>query len=398
MKITINYSSKWSNSFSDIETKKVTALSLGAIQESIKGEKVVIGEHDTYEDIMYKINKVHPNFQYNTITKNTVLGVLSRLLGEIRYLNNIIDKEPDHIINKIKDKVSFEMFDREIYNEVIRISTPEKEVQSNGGGVISEKAKNNILLNKNKYSEIFYSLFNITDLEMLNKFVSVLERSKTIEDVKCFFEENKLIHEGQFELYKFIELYNKNIKLTEGYDKEYRGVQKLKREMDEDVEDYIRVIKRIGLLNHNDSEYHLKPNYINLPGILVYLFSNFLLRNGYDICGILTEKKGNIKGIAEASGGLTIKDFYNAFSNKKTSIDSPYFLKTKFFDKKGNKEINQSDFNIGISKEDGVLEIFIDISEEEANELKNRINLVGVSSFQLGKKGLAYVKEINIYE
>ena len=128
------------------------------------------------------------------------------------------------------------------------------------------------------------------------------------------------------------------------------------------------------------------------------MLSHFLTRNNYDLCGILTEKKGNIKGIAEASGGLTIKDFYNAFSNKKTSIDSPYFLKAKFFDKKENKSINQSDFNIGISKEDGVLVIFIDVSEEEAIELKKIINLVGVSTFQLGKKGLAYIKEIDVYE
>lgn len=398
MKITVNYSSKWSNSFSDNETKKITASSLKAIQEGIKGEKVIINENDTYEDIMYKINKVHPNFQYNAITQNTVLGILSRLLGEVRYLNNILDKEPTHIINKIKDKVSFKNFDREIYNEVIRISTPEKEVQSNGGGVISSKSQNNILLNKNKYSEIFYSLFNIIDIGMLNKFISVLEVSTKLEEIKIFFENNNILYNENFELYKFIELYNDNIKKTEDYDKEYRNVKNKKREIDEEVNSYINVMKRIGSLNHNDEDYHLKPNYINLPGILVYLLSNFLIRNNYDICGILTEKKGNIKGIAEASGGLTIKDFYNAFSNKKTSIDSPYFLKAKYFDKKENKAINQSDFNIGISKEDGVLDIFIDVSEEEARELKEIINFVGVSSFQIGKKGLAYVKEIDIYE
>lgn len=398
MKITINYSSKWSNSFSDAETKNPTALSLGAVQEGIKDEKVIISENDTYEDIMYKVNKVYPNFQYNTITKNTVLGVLSRLLGEIRYLNNFIDEEPDHIINVIKDKVSFKVIDREIYNEVIRISTPEKEVQSNGGGLISEKAKDNILLSKNEYSELLYSVFNIINLDMLEKFINVLEVSTTIEEVKTFFVEKELLHTGNFEPYKFIELYNENLKKTENYEKEYRNLKKGKRETDKDIESYTYIIKRIGSLNHNDEEYHFKPKFINLPGILVYLFSNFLIRNKYDICGILTEKKGNIKGIAEGSGGLTIKDFYSAFSSKKTSVDSPYFLSTKFFNKKENKSINQSDFNIGISKEDGILDIFLDISEDEARDLKRRIDAVGVSSFQLGKKGLAYVKEIDIYE
>lgn len=94
MKITIGYSSKYSNSFSNKETKEIAAISLKAIgddkEAKQKGNKVAISENDSYEDIMYKINDVFPNFQYSPITKNTVLGVMARLLGEIRYLINLL--------------------------------------------------------------------------------------------------------------------------------------------------------------------------------------------------------------------------------------------------------------------------------------------------------------------
>lgn len=398
MKIKIRYSSKWSNSFSDPITKKNNAVSLGAIQESIKGKKVTINENDSYEEIMKKINDVHPNFQYNAITQNTVLGVVSRLLGEIRYLNNFIEVEKEHIINKLKDKISFTLEDQNMFNEIVRLSTPEKEVQSNGAGVIGEKAKNNILLTKNEYSELFYSVFNIVDLDTLKEFIEVLKNSKKLEDLKYFFVKKDLLYKENFELHKFIELYNKNVKQTESLDKEYRNMLSGKIEINSDIVDYIEVIKEIGKLNHNDENFHLKPKFINMAGVLVYLVSNFLLRNQYEIKGVLVESKGNIKGIAEASGGLTIKDFYNAFASKKTSSDSPYFLKSKFFNKKENKKINQGDFSLGITKEDGILNINIDVDEEEAVELKNIINAVGVSTFQLGKKGLAYVERIETYE
>lgn len=398
MKITIGYSSKYSNSFSNKETKEITATSLKAIGDKTEGEKVTISENDSYEDIMYKINDVFPNFQYSPITKNTVLGVMSRLLGEIRYLNKFIHSEPEHIINKLDGKITFKVFNREIFNEMIRIATPEKESPNGGGGVISEQSMKNIILSHNEYSEILYSVFNIVNLEMLENFIVTLESATEIETLKDFFVENDLLYCGNYEPYKFIEMFEKNSKITGVFDSELRKVQKGKKETSPQVEKYTFLLKRIGKLNYGDEEYHFKPKFVNLAGILVYLFSKFLIRKKYSIIENFVEKNGNIKGIAEGSGGLTPKDFYSAFTRKKISFDSPYFLRSGLFDKKANKEINQGDFSIGATKEDGLLEIYIDVSEEEAIELKERINAVAVSSFQMGKKGLAYIKRIDLYE
>ena len=46
----------------------------------------------------------------------------------------------------------------------------------------------------------------------------------------------------------------------------------------------------------------------------------------------------------------------------------------------------------------GSLEIIIDIPRDEAKQLKSLIENAGVSSFYLGKKGLAYVRNISTKE
>ena len=49
-----------------------------------------------------------------------------------------------------------------------------------------------------------------------------------------------------------------------------------------------------------------------------------------------------------------------------------------------------------LMKASGVLEIALDITKEQSNQLKEMIENAGVSSFYLGKKGLAYVESIKI--
>ena len=44
-----------------------------------------------------------------------------------------------------------------------------------------------------------------------------------------------------------------------------------------------------------------------------------------------------------------------------------------------------------LTKANGTLNINLDITEDKAKELKGMIESAGVSSFYLGKKGLAYV-------
>ena len=49
-----------------------------------------------------------------------------------------------------------------------------------------------------------------------------------------------------------------------------------------------------------------------------------------------------------------------------------------------------------LTKANGTLEIQLNISQEKAQQLKDMIEAAGVSSFYLGKKGLAYVDSLRI--
>ena len=51
-----------------------------------------------------------------------------------------------------------------------------------------------------------------------------------------------------------------------------------------------------------------------------------------------------------------------------------------------------------MTKASGKLEIKIDIERDKAKEIKSLIENAGVSSFYLGKKGLAYVTNIDTRE
>ena len=89
--------------------------------------------------------------------------------------------------------------------------------------------------------------------------------------------------------------------------------------------------------------------------------------------------------------GFTPKDFKSLITGgKKINYGNPYIMVKK--EKGEGKTISM------LTKASGTLEIIIDISRDEAKDLKMRIDNAGVSSFYLGKKGLAYVTNISTKE
>lgn len=109
------------------------------------------------------------------------------------------------------------------------------------------------------------------------------------------------------------------------------------------------------------------------------------LSENHDVSKALT-KNGGIAGISKR--GFTPKDFMDRYTTgkKKPIWGNPYQLKEK---RKGEGEVVSL-----LTKANGTLDIHIDIPEEKAQQLKNMIDAAGVSSFYLGKKGLAYVDVI----
>lgn len=69
-------------------------------------------------------------------------------------------------------------------------------------------------------------------------------------------------------------------------------------------------------------------------------------------------------------------------------MGNPFIKKEKI---KGQGEVTSM-----MTKASGQLEIIIDVDREKGLEIKNLIECAGVSSFYLGKKGLAYVSSIRV--
>jgi len=118
----------------------------------------------------------------------------------------------------------------------------------------------------------------------------------------------------------------------------------------------------------------------------LYLQISRLSKN-FDLSNALT-KSGGISGISKRL--VTPKDFMDRFTTgkKKPIWGNPYLLKEK---RKGEGEVASI-----LTKANGTLEINLNIPQEKAQQLKDMIEAAGVSSFYLGKKGLAYVDSLRI--
>jgi hypothetical protein len=114
-----------------------------------------------------------------------------------------------------------------------------------------------------------------------------------------------------------------------------------------------------------------------------------LLSKKYDMSTAKT-KAGGISGIS--NNGITPKDFMNRFTtgDKKKIWGNPY-IHMEFI--KGEGKTKHL-----MTKASGTLEMTLNISRDKAKEIKLMIDNAGVSSFYLGKKGLAYVSAINTRE
>lgn len=402
MLIKIKYESKYS-----LSTKTETGClkSMGELKEvrpEDKNIKEIIVSENSYLENIKEINKYYTNFKYADITQNTILGILCRLVGEVRRLDML---PPEHLIMSLKDKISFTNCTTSFQNEIVQLHTEEKLVMNNAGGLIK---KEHFLLNNNPLSETLLNIFlikdgqdiqnllkrmeindaslahdvygkNINIMTFLNEYRNMAEKDrydKLIENVNISFKENN----------QLMTLVNIASRLIVG---KPEHIQEFRKNYPEEI------FKKIDLDKHQLTEiYHIGS----------WLFTKkiqWLLEQKYykdDLEKGLNSKK-TIKGIAPKTGTLTIREFYANFIDKnKTITTMPYFVDVNynFFEKKDVYKVFNPYARLGITKESGELHIQIDIDYEKSVELKKHIYEAGVNTFHLGKKGLAYIDKIEM--
>lgn len=338
MKIIIEYESSWRNSFLD-----------GTNNEELpkKGRKFI--------GSITKLKK-DGNYIKREVTIDTVMGILNRLIGDQRKLYQAREQENYFFADlEQKNLISFVDKQKVINNEItfIRNITGSTDQNSFTGAI---KMDDPTL--QSDYSAEFWGVLAL-DLPQLCDFIT----SKT--PIKQTIKLNPLSICEKIEQIGKIKPVKNEGAINQAYE-----VLAIK------YEDY-KGLNPKGLV---------KP--ITLYCSALYLQLE-LLSKKYDMTTACSNK-GCIKGISK--NGFTKKDFMKKFTTgeQKKIWGNPYIYEEYI---KGTGKIKHL-----MKKTCGTLEINIDVKQEEANILKKMITNAGVSSFYLGKKGLAYVSKISTRE
>lgn len=336
MKITIDYDSCWRNSFLG-----------GSNNEPLpKKGREFLGS-------MTNLKK-EGNFKVCENTLDTVMGLLNRLIGDQRKLYQARSKmyEGSYYFEELENKVTFKD-QPQLTNEITFIRNMNGSTDQNSfTGMI--KVTDPIFMSE--YSSIFWGVLSF-DISTLCKFI--------VDDA---------IVEGHIQLDPLsiisrLEFLNKE-KAQENIGEVANAVEAL-RSFFPDIE-YFNKKEQVMTISLYCSALYLQL---------------FRLEKKYDLSSAKT-KAGGISGISKR--GFTKKDFMDRYTtgSKKNIWGNPFIKKEKI---KGQGEVTSM-----MTKASGQLDIIIDVDRAKGEEIKTLIENAGVSSFYLGKKGLAYVSNIRV--
>lgn len=336
MRITIDYDSCWRNSFLG-----------GSNNEPLprKGREFLGSMTNLKKD---------GNFKVCENTLDTVMGLLNRLIGDQRKLYQARSKmyEGTYFFEDLESKISFE--DKpQLTNEMTFIRNMNGSTDQNSfTGMI--KVRDSVFTSD--YSLKFWGVLSL-DISKLCSFI--VDEAMSEESIQL----------NPLSIINRLEFLNKE-KPLENEGAVARAVETL------------RTI-------YPDIEYFNRKGQIMT--ISLYCSSLYLqlarLEKQYDMSSAKT-KAGGISGISKR--GFTKKDFMDRYTTgpKKTIWGNPFIKKEKI---KGQGEVTSM-----MTKASGQLEIIIDVDRDKGQEIKTLIENAGVSSFYLGKKGLAYVSSIRV--
>ena len=339
MRIIIEYESSWRNSFLD-----------GSNDEKLpnKGRNFVAS--------MTELKKPENYFQ-REVTKNTVMGILSRLIGDQRKLYQARASEDYYFADK-EELIAFEDKPKVINREIAYIRNMKGSTDQNSfTGMI--KVNDPIFLSN--YSKEFWGVLAL-DIEQLCEFIL---SDKLIKE----FEIDAPISLDPVSILNRLEIIGKSKPV------EADGVLKQASDKLASLFDKYKPLNTKGLQ-------------LILPMYCSALYVQMQRLEQRDDMTTAKSKMGGISGIS--NNGFTPKDFMRAYTPGKSKLiyGNPY-VREEFV--KGEGKINHN-----LTKANGQLEITLDINIEQAKELKQMIDNAGVSSFYLGKKGLAYVSDIRL--
>ncbi|STZ01024.1 Uncharacterised protein [Moraxella lacunata] len=346
MRIIIHYESSWRNSFLD-----------GSNDEPLpkKGRNFVAS--------MTELGKAE-NFHARAVSHNTVMGVLCRLIGDQRKLYQARQSD-DYYFANLENQISFVDTPSVINHEIAYIRNMKGSTDQNSftGMIQNSHQTFNSDYSKEFWGVLWLSLDEIYDF--------------------CHYDSYLVNSINDDNILNPIDVLNRSLFLND--------LKSVKQ--DEKIKSIISFIKSY----FSDEQYIEKNDLvkpIRLYSALLYIQLN-RLKEKYEMSGAVN-KRGKGENTKEFIFGYSKRgfngkrDFMKNFitGEEKIIYGNPYIRKESV---KGEGKINHT-----LTKASGQLEIHLDIDTEQAKILKQMIDNAGVSSFYLGKKGLAYVDDIRL--
>ncbi len=339
MQILIRYEASWRNSFLD-----------GNNNENLpKNGRNFVGSITKLQQ------KDEENFIKRSVSHDTIMGIINRLIGDQRKLYQA-RRDKNYFFLEIdnEEKVKFRN-NEQTSSEMVYIRNITGSTDQNS---FSGMIKGSDPIFKSDYSK---SLWGVLFLEFHELCNFINDQNFSID---TDLEFDPLIIVNRFENLG-------KLKISDNSEITKKAILELQNKYPD--------------IKYLDDKDRVRPLALYCSALYLQIFR---LSQKFDLSNSLT-KNGLISGISKG-GSFTMKDFMDKFTTgeKKIVWGNPYLLKEK---RKGEGEVSSL-----LTKASGTLEIQLDIPQEKAIELQEMIDNAGVSSFYLGKKGLAYVEEIII--
>lgn len=332
MEIKIKYESSWRNSFLD-----------GSNNEPLpKKGRNFIGSMTELKN--------EGNYISSEPTKDTIMGILNRLIGEQKKLYQV-RKEASYYFREVESQIEFKDIPSCFNEEIVYLRNMKGNIDRNSfsGRILTDKP-----IFKAEYASLLWGVLYLS-FENLLKF---LDGQEVL--IPAIEPDPISICERMEQKVKPIKIQEAQIPIFDKIEQKFLGNQYLEK-----------------------GKAHISKLYC----AALYIQLERLEKKYPEIVEIKT-KNGNLSGFSKS--GFTQKDFMNSCTtgSGKTVWGGPY-MKTVMVKGEGMK-------NMLLKKAHGELKIFLHVEKEKAMEIKTRIENAGVSAFYLGKKGLAYVDNIKI--
>jgi len=395
MRITIEYDSCWQTTFLDSQYDTPISKRKFVATTKTKGDKPA------------------------PITISTVLGVLCRLIGDQRKLYQI-KESGNNYFSTFEESISFQLTKTIATDHELMYLTNKSEDRCGQSSFLGVLSDDNPCFFSDE-APLFWSILFL-DIEQLLNFIlsnkaypiyvdncapkSLIFRLNEITDTKSDFGlvlkmKSKLLDEKSLEINKailIIEAYKEKTQLKIGQQKEKAldklnvlGIEldilnteleniKISKDIDIFDKKLNKVVHVLSAMFPNPKklgEEYCKDGIIypsSIYSAALYIQAQRLLDKGVNISFVKNEKEDiKIQGFSKR-GFNGVRDWLNKMAGgRKKAVGTPCI----------------------VQKQTGKLEIELDIEKEKAKEIETMIENAGVSSFYLGKKGLAYVSNID---